>query len=278
MPVLTYFGDFVVRTSLWLWLSVFLVGLLIDRIAPAEKEQPKKDLLMNLGYSLVLNWLLFTAAPVLNPLETFILNRCGFGLFELPASGWSLAGSAALYLVMTDFLEYAWHRAEHGVALLWAMHSFHHSDRSVNVMTTQRNFWLEIPLKLVLVYPIPAILFKTPPEVLAIAASFGAIRFFSHMNLRLSLGPFWALVNGPQYHRIHHSPLPQHWNKNFAAFFPIFDIIFGTHYRPLPGEFPPTGLDTDDAPQHLLEAVLWPLRGWMRKTWPGRSIEQTEIG
>lgn len=264
MAVIDYFRDFMAQTFLWLWLAVFLIGGLIERLAPAEKRQPAGDLLMNLGYSVVLNWLLFTAAPALSAAETFILNGFGLGLIELPGAGWPLAGSVAAYLLVADFMEYAFHRAQHAWPFLWAMHSFHHSDRSVNVTTTQRNFWLEVPLKIAFVYPVIAILFKAPPAVLAVAALFGSIRFFSHMNLRLSLGPFWAAVNGPQYHRIHHSPLPQHWNRNFAAFFPIFDILFGTHYRPLPGEFPATGLGTADAPHNLLEAVFWPLRRWLR--------------
>ncbi len=264
MAVIDYLGDFIAQSRLWLWFAIFLFCCLIERLAPAERQQPAGDLLMNLGYSVTVNWLLFTAAPALAVAETFILNRFGLGLIELSGSGWRLAASAALYLFVADFMEYVFHRAEHAWSFLWAMHSFHHSDRSVNVTTTQRNFWLEIPLKMAFVYPVVAVLFRTPSGVLTIAMLFGSLRFFSHMNLRLSLGPLWALVNGPQYHRIHHSPLPQHWNKNFAAFFPIFDIIFGTHHRPLPGEFPPTGLDTAEAPRHLLEAVLWPMRRWLR--------------
>ncbi len=264
MAVLEYFRDFVAQTMLWLWLAVFLIGGLIERLAPAQQPQLTDDLLMNLGYSVILNWLIFTAAPAMGAAETYVLNACGLGLIELPAAGWKLAGSVALYLLAADFMEYAFHRAQHAWPFLWAMHSFHHSDRSVNVTTTQRNFWLEVPLKVAFVYPVVAILFKTPPAVLAVATLFGSIRFFSHLNLRLSLGPLWPLVNGPQYHRIHHSPLPRHWNKNFAAFFPIFDILFGTHHRPLPGEFPATGLDTADAPRNLVEAMAWPLRRWLR--------------
>ncbi|HUH83296.1 MAG TPA: sterol desaturase family protein [Stellaceae bacterium] len=264
MAVLHYMGNFVAQSLLWLWLAIFLLGLLVERLAPAEPRQPAGDLLMNLGYSALLNWLLFTAAPATAAAETFILNRVGLGLLPLSAEGWRLVPSAALYVLTADFLEYAFHRAQHAFPLLWSMHSFHHSDRSVNVTTTQRNFWLESPLKLAVVYPVLAVLFRVPTEVLAIYAAFGTLHFFSHLNLRLSLGPFWTVVNGPQFHRIHHSALPQHRDKNFAAFFPVFDILFGTHHRPLPGEFPGTGLDTADAPRGLVEAALWPLRRWLR--------------
>jgi hypothetical protein len=31
--------------------------------------------------------------------------------------------------------------------------------------------------------------------------------------------------------------------KNFVAFFPIWDILFGTYYHPARDEFPPTGVE-----------------------------------
>jgi sterol desaturase/sphingolipid hydroxylase (fatty acid hydroxylase superfamily) len=62
--------------------------------------------------------------------------------------------------------------------------------------------------------------------------------FLIHANLKLSLGPLSWLVDGPQVHRIHHSQLPQHFDRNFAAFFPIWDVLFGTYYHPARGEFP----------------------------------------
>jgi sterol desaturase/sphingolipid hydroxylase (fatty acid hydroxylase superfamily) len=148
MPLLHYLQDFVSETLMWAWLAVFALGTLIERLWPAEKGQPLADLSLNIGYSLVLNWMLFTATPLLVALEALILNRVGLGLVALPGEGWALAASAAVYIVFMDFLEYLFHRAQHAWPILWAMHSFHHSDPSVNVTTTQRNFWLEGPIKL----------------------------------------------------------------------------------------------------------------------------------
>jgi sterol desaturase/sphingolipid hydroxylase (fatty acid hydroxylase superfamily) len=66
--------------------------------------------------------------------------------------------------------------------------------------------------------------------------------FFTHANLKLRLGIFTPVITGPQLHRIHHSNLPQHHKKNFAQFFPIIDIMFGTYYKPGDDEFPTTGI------------------------------------
>jgi hypothetical protein len=72
------------------------------------------------------------------------------------------------------------------------------------------------------------------------------------------------VLNSPQYHRVHHSSLAMHYDKNFAALFPIFDVIFGTAYRPQAGEYPPSGLHEDEGPRSVFEATVWPLRRLMR--------------
>jgi sterol desaturase/sphingolipid hydroxylase (fatty acid hydroxylase superfamily) len=84
-----------------------------------------------------------------------------------------------------------------------------------------------------------------------------------HMNLRVGFGRF-VLLNSPQYHRIHHSSQPSHRDKNFAALFPIFDVMGGTHYLPAADEYPATGLDDGDCPASLTEAIAWPARDMLR--------------
>ena len=64
-----------------------------------------------------------------------------------------------------------------------------------------------------------------------------------HANVRVGFGRFWWLLSSPQYHRIHHSIRGEHRNKNFAVWFPLYDVMFGTAWRPRPGEFPETGID-----------------------------------
>jgi sterol desaturase/sphingolipid hydroxylase (fatty acid hydroxylase superfamily) len=62
--------------------------------------------------------------------------------------------------------------------------------------------------------------------------------FFNHANIRLDLGPLTPVISGPQWHRILHSREEEYFNKNFAAFFPIIDIVFGTCRRPKPRLIP----------------------------------------
>jgi len=250
--------------------GTFLIGLVIERLSPAEAGQKLADLRLNLGYSLMANLFLYVVGPALTAGTALLLNHVGAGLIALPDAGWPLVFSIAIYLLAMDFLDYLFHRAQHSWPLLWAMHSFHHSDRAMNITTTQRNFWLEPVLKTLFLFPLVPLLFQVPAPAVAAFALCAYIRLFSHMNLRWSLGPFWAVIIGPQFHRIHHSTLPEHRDKNFAPLFPVFDILFGTHFRPRPGEFPPTGLDTGEAPKSLAIALVWPWRTWLRT--PHRAV------
>jgi sterol desaturase/sphingolipid hydroxylase (fatty acid hydroxylase superfamily) len=80
------------------------------------------------------------------------------------------------------------------------------------------------------------------------------------MNIRVGFGRASVCLNSPQFHRLHHSALPEHRDCNFNQFFPVFDWLFGTYRRPGRDEYPPTGLEHADAPEHLHEMLLWPWR------------------
>jgi sterol desaturase/sphingolipid hydroxylase (fatty acid hydroxylase superfamily) len=94
--------------------------------------------------------------------------------------------------------------------------------------------------------------------------------FFAHARLRVDLGRWSWLINTPAYHRRHHSRLPEHYDSNFAALFPVFDLLFGSYRRP--DGWPPTGLD--HAPRNARDLLNWPLV-WDR---PEGADEQPTLG
>jgi sterol desaturase/sphingolipid hydroxylase (fatty acid hydroxylase superfamily) len=85
-----------------------------------------------------------------------------------------------------------------------------------------------------------------------------------HLNVRLPLGPLTPVIAGPQWHRIHHSIEKRHTDKNFASFFPVFDLVFGTYCKPQAGEYPATGLHSGEDLNHPVGATLSPFRDWYR--------------
>jgi sterol desaturase/sphingolipid hydroxylase (fatty acid hydroxylase superfamily) len=158
-----------------------------------------------------------------------------------------------------DLGEYLFHRAQHAIPALWAMHSLHHSDRGMNVLTVQRHFWLESAIKAVTIWPAVALLFRPDGPILLAYYLITLNNLVTHANLRLGYGPLTWLINSPQYHRLHHSADPAHHNANFAAVLPIFDVVSGAYRRPARGEFPETGLNV--AVEGPLDLLLWPVRG-----------------
>ena len=182
--------------------------------------------------------------------------------FELPAIS-SLADSGALpfwigfpaFLIVSDLGEYLFHRAQHRIPLLWAMHSLRHSDPDMSALTTQRHFWAEPLIKKLTIWAATSLIIAPTPAIAAATAMFSLWSFFTHSRLPVDIGRWSWLINTPAYHRRHHSRLPEHYDSNFAALFPIFDVICGSYYRP--DGFPPTGLAR--APCTMAELIAWPL-------------------
>lgn len=167
--------------------------------------------------------------------------------------------------LLTDVLFYWYHRAEHALQVLWAVHELHHSDEELNATTSMRSSWLEIPLQALLIgIPVGYVVGLDQAEAVVSTVVLTSWFFLAHANLRLRLGVLTPLLCGPQVHRIHHSNLPQHRDKNFAQFFPFIDIVFGTYYAPSRTEFPSTGAPElrSDAP--IATIMMRPFRLWAR--------------
>ena len=84
--------------------------------------------------------------------------------------------------------------------------------------------------------------------------------YWIHMNLRVSLGPVGRWISGPQFHRLHHTP--EHGDRNFAAFFPLWDRVFGTYLHPRPGQYPQVGVKDATDGNTLYDATLYPIVEW----------------
>jgi sterol desaturase/sphingolipid hydroxylase (fatty acid hydroxylase superfamily) len=160
-----------------------------------------------------------------------------------------------LFFLVNDLLEYLFHRAQHAVPVLWQMHTLHHSDQEMNATTTDRHFWGEAVLKSVTIWPLAALVVEPTPALVGIYALFSHWNYVVHSGINLNFGRFSWVLNSPAYHRRHHSALPEHFNSNFAALFPIFDVVLGSYHRP--HGWVPTGMD--DRPRHVWDALFWPV-------------------
>ena len=239
-----------------LTLSFFyvLIGV-FEACYPVEKNQPLAERGRNVLLTLLF---LFTGG---------LFALVAFSLIHWPPQTWQVHGfflSALMILFalfVTDFLYYWFHRSQHTFNWFWVIHEVHHSDAHMNGTTDLRTFWLENPLQLVFV-TLPAAYLSHLDANATIVLGLILLGFgvFNHANWRLQFGPFTPVLSGPQLHRIHHSRLPQHYDKNFAQFFPALDMLFGTYLPPARDEFPPTGVSRLRSTVSFNQAVIKPLR------------------
>lgn len=148
-----------------------------------------------------------------------------FALFDVPTTPLSALGC----FVLCDLLYYVDHRMGHRVRLYWAIsHSVHHSSPQydqttglrISVIDGYTSPWFQVP----------AVLLGFDP--LVVLASFGFIIAYQqwiHTERIDKLG--WAdlLLNTPSNHRVHHSSLPEHLDKNYGGVLMIWDHLLGTY-------------------------------------------------
>jgi len=168
-------------------------------------------------------------------------------------------------LFLHDLWYYWSHRLAHKVPVLWAFHKIHHSDERMNTATWARDHFLQAGWNAFFsVFTLGLIvdldLREAGKAALYSTLFLSALSMFYHSAIRVQLPWLDRILVTPQVHRIHHSIGPEHYNKNFADGLPIFDILFGTYYRPAKDEFPATGLGPAyPAPRSIWSAQFGPL-------------------
>jgi sterol desaturase/sphingolipid hydroxylase (fatty acid hydroxylase superfamily) len=247
---------------------IYLGLIVAELLLPARRQRLVRDRLFNIGQSLIVLPLLIAVlipamhaavAPVKQWAAVWVPIRA-----DAVVGYVGVFGAGLLYLLVYDFFYYWFHRWEHRYPWMWAMHRIHHSDPAVNVTTTFRVHWIEEPFRLIFLHwPLALVTNLTPVEGGAYGFVLGLWIFVIHANIRLSLGPLSWLVAAPQVHRIHHSIEPRHIDRNFAAFFPVWDVLFGTYYHPRRDEYPATGLVGADERETLAQANLYPFALWL---------------
>jgi sterol desaturase/sphingolipid hydroxylase (fatty acid hydroxylase superfamily) len=243
------------------WIAVIFVfglGPLIERtvgarLATASMLANAKNWLLTFGLNLLL-------LPLGMSLAAEIVAMFGGGVILLPESGWQLLWTVPVFAFAMELADYLFHRAQHRSAFLWSMHSLHHSDAALGVTSSVRHFWAESLIRTLFLYPIVFVVFRPSATLLGIYALLQFWGNIDHLDVRWSFGRFAPVWTSPQYHRIHHARDEGLRDRNFAALFPVIDLVFGTYYRPAPTEYPASGLATGEEPCSVADLLLWPLR------------------
>jgi sterol desaturase/sphingolipid hydroxylase (fatty acid hydroxylase superfamily) len=184
--------------------------------------------------------LFFVLDPALDSL-TALLHLEGMNPFNLERLWPEMANYPVLvfvlYLVVLDFFDYWYHRAEHQFRWWWALHSLHHSQRNMNLWSDNRNHLLDDFLRDVYMGLIAILIGVQPSQYALLIVLSRMIQSLQHANVRMHFG--WIgerILVSPRYHRTHHAIGVGHEGKragtlgghNFAVLFPVWDILFGT--------------------------------------------------
>jgi len=262
--------EFLEETPLTYWACVAVGGFVIETVFNGIRGCSFRGLVLNAGSGFLVCVSSFVLGPLAVMCSYFLARHFGDGLIVLnifteetiPAQ----IACLLLYVLIKDFFFYFWHRCQHKIGVLWDIHAVHHSDTAFNATTYLRQHWLNIPMQSFFVTIPMTLLFDLPPVTMFDASLVIAIwLFFTHMNVRLELGFLSWVITGPQLHRLHHSCMPEHVDTNFAQYFPIWDVLFGTYLHPRKGEFPPTGLASGERIENLGALVFSPFQKWCGK-------------
>ena len=236
----------------WLVMGLLQIVVLLAVIGPMQRRWPAEpltgrrairvDLLYTLIHRLGLFKLVmfFTAE---NWLESGIgqLRTQGLPTFHLdqlwPGVTDGALVSFVIYLVLFDFVNYWYHRAQHQFNWWWALHSLHHSQRQMTMWTDNRNHLLDDVLRDLLFVMIAILIGVGPGQFVALVALSQLSESFQHANLRLYFGRLGErLWVSPRFHRLHHSIGTGHESHgpstlggyNFGVLLPWWDMLFGT--------------------------------------------------
>ncbi len=270
-PALLWFLTILLGDVFILMCGMFLVVGLLEYFFPAQPV-PRRHYALNLRYAFVNVAAVGIVSPFLSAATAYAIQKLGFGFVDLRALGFGGVGgdlfAVCIGALVWDFFQYWEHRLLHGNRALWQMHLLHHSDEHMNVTTEARHHLLEAILAPVFISIPTAIIFKLPPVNIAILSLVPyAWNYLTHANITLGFGPLWWALVSPNYHRVHHSLRADHIDRNFANWFPVWDILFGTAVRPRWRECPSTGV-VGTSVRSVAQAYLLPFRGWLQMLSP----------
>lgn len=188
-----------------------------------------------------------------------------FDLASVAIPDWQLV---ILCVLILDLLSYIIHVISHRIAVLWRIHSIHHSDTHVTAVTGFLHHPIEVLLTalwllfFVVVLGIPVLVYFMYGLLISIHNA------VSHANMRLpkQLDRTLRLVFvTPDVHRVHHSIDMREGNSNFGMLLTIWDRFFGTyieHPSAEPEKFE-MGLPKEVRPKvfSVKELLLHPFRG-----------------
>jgi sterol desaturase/sphingolipid hydroxylase (fatty acid hydroxylase superfamily) len=252
--------------------AVYLIGVLIEEHRRIDDTPNRKGMLLNCAHVLVFHGAELSIGVLTATYLKLLVGKIpGYKApIHFHGRAFEVFALTCLAVATHDFLYYWLHRLQHSSKWLWAQHELHHSDEHVNVTTSSRHHWLEAVLQPLFILTPVFLLFDPPVGTVIWVILFPKLMvYFVHLNSPIRFGWFNRVLSSPQSHRIHHSNLPEHMNKNFATTLPLWDILFCTYHHPKEDEWPSTGV-IGVRVTSLWQAIVLPFVSWgkmLREVW-----------
>jgi sterol desaturase/sphingolipid hydroxylase (fatty acid hydroxylase superfamily) len=245
--------------------AAFPAILLFERMWPARASQDR----LSVGVLVDFFWFLFTplflivlVLPVQDALRWVYSDILGLPELAVVQS-LPVAVQILVVVLLGDFMGWLAHVVRHKSSFVWEFHKIHHAQEDLNYFTTDRIHPVDA-LVIMLVRFLPFTLLDTRIAVPALAFWIVFSRIytcFTHSNIRTNMGPLKYILVTPQSHRIHHSNLPEHQDKNFANVFSIWDFIFGTQVLDF-DVYPETGVKDEGVPRPAKPTIIDALKSY----------------
>lgn len=223
-------------------LSVFvggiLVFLLIESLRPKRTWQMPR--LKRLGFHAALatfnTVLIRIVAYVPFLLWTVHVEEQGWGISRwLGLVGWT---EIIASIVVLDFFDYIWHRANHRVRFLWRFHKAHHSDTEMDLTTAMRFHPGELLISAVVKAAWIALWGPTVVAWFAFEALVSLSAQFHHSNIDFPdrvENKLSKLIVTPRFHAAHHAVDRDYGDRNFSTILSVWDHLFSSYARPADG-------------------------------------------
>jgi sterol desaturase/sphingolipid hydroxylase (fatty acid hydroxylase superfamily) len=154
------------------------------------------------------------------------------GTFLAPLSLLPTPLKVLLFFIVADFLHYFIHRLMH-TSLLWRIHMWHHSPKHMSWMGGFRATIFDATLVNVASIFAWPILGAVSYQLLLLTFVCSVIlNDWMHLNVTFRLPWLEKIIVTPRYHHIHHSTANEHFTKNLAAIFPLWDKLCKTYVNP----------------------------------------------
>jgi sterol desaturase/sphingolipid hydroxylase (fatty acid hydroxylase superfamily) len=209
----------------------FLLLTPLERLFRRHDQPVRRPGLRTDVVHLLITSTLATVASVVPVIVGFVVTR-PLPRLDVLVGQWPLGVQFVWAVLWIELAVYWAHRLLHRVPLFWRFHKVHHSSPRLDWIAGARvhPFDRAIGVSLAIV---PALLLGVRPiQFGAFAAIQGVLAVLLHANVRWRLRPLGRIVATTEFHHWHHSLGDDARNANYAAFLPIFDVIFGTFHLP----------------------------------------------